>query len=152
MKAKNTYVILQKLHLWEKDPAARFACERLVDVLIVEDPLPGMTDGQTDRRIDKRTEFSELSCVFCILDDLRSVVIPEAMRKNVAEQYNETMKEIDEETKALELESNQWRHSQTDDVLQTDRINELHVNIAWSNCKSVMETCYRILTMFLIRF
>ena len=97
VKQKNAYVILQKHHLWESDPAARYSNERLVDLLIVEDPLP--------------SNCSAVEAIMTLLNsphvagDLRSVEIPETMKKKVSEGYNEAMKEIDEETKKLHIDS-----------------------------------------------
>ncbi len=79
VKDKNAYVILRELHTWEKDPAARVSTENLIQVLIADDPEPGM-------------------------ENLNEVEIPENVAKSLHKQDAETAKDIEEETKKLALE------------------------------------------------
>ena len=44
MIEKNTYVIMRELHKWETDERARAACEKLVHLLISDEPERGMED------------------------------------------------------------------------------------------------------------
>ncbi|KAH0617328.1 hypothetical protein JD844_015377 [Phrynosoma platyrhinos] len=42
VREKGTYVILRELHKWETDPGVRAACEKLIQVLISDEPQDGM--------------------------------------------------------------------------------------------------------------
>ncbi|XP_077430424.1 protein HGH1 homolog isoform X2 [Vanacampus margaritifer] len=42
LKDKNVYVIMREFHRWEKDPRVTTACEKLVEVLIGDEPQEGM--------------------------------------------------------------------------------------------------------------
>ncbi|XP_051467380.1 protein HGH1 homolog [Apus apus] len=42
VRAKGTYLVLRELHRWEREPPVLRACQRLVQVLIGDDPGPGM--------------------------------------------------------------------------------------------------------------
>ncbi|XP_024296625.1 protein HGH1 homolog isoform X1 [Oncorhynchus tshawytscha] len=42
LKAKNTYVIMREFHNWEKEPHVAAACEKFIQVLIGDEPEPGM--------------------------------------------------------------------------------------------------------------
>ncbi|XP_067871935.1 protein HGH1 homolog [Heterodontus francisci] len=42
VKEKNAYVILRELHKWEKEPDVGAACEKLIEVLISDEPEAGM--------------------------------------------------------------------------------------------------------------
>ncbi|NWR56018.1 HGH1 protein, partial [Bucorvus abyssinicus] len=42
VRDRGTYVVLRELHRWEQDPAALAACEKLIQVLIGDEPGPGM--------------------------------------------------------------------------------------------------------------
>ncbi|XP_061687746.1 protein HGH1 homolog isoform X2 [Syngnathoides biaculeatus] len=42
LKDKNVYVIMREFHRWEKDPKVICACEKLVEVLIGDEPEQGM--------------------------------------------------------------------------------------------------------------
>ncbi|KAM9235753.1 protein HGH1 homolog [Leptosomus discolor] len=42
VREKGTYLVLRELHRWEREPAVLAACERLVQVLIGDEPGPGM--------------------------------------------------------------------------------------------------------------
>ncbi|XP_062490632.1 protein HGH1 homolog [Pezoporus occidentalis] len=42
VRAMGTYVVLRELHGWERHPGVRAACERLLQVLIGDEPPPGM--------------------------------------------------------------------------------------------------------------
>ncbi|NWJ02723.1 HGH1 protein, partial [Crypturellus undulatus] len=42
VRAKGTYVVLRALHRVERDPGVLAACERLIQVLIGDEPGPGM--------------------------------------------------------------------------------------------------------------
>ncbi|KAJ7338265.1 hypothetical protein JRQ81_011009 [Phrynocephalus forsythii] len=42
VRAKGAYLVLRELHQWERDPRARATCEKLIQVLIGDEPQPGM--------------------------------------------------------------------------------------------------------------
>ncbi|NXG63713.1 HGH1 protein, partial [Hemiprocne comata] len=42
VRDRGTYLVLRELHRWEREPAVLGACERLVQVLIGDEPGPGM--------------------------------------------------------------------------------------------------------------
>ncbi|NXW57502.1 HGH1 protein, partial [Eurystomus gularis] len=42
VRAKGTYVILRELHRWEPEPPVLGACEKLIQVLIGDEPGPGL--------------------------------------------------------------------------------------------------------------
>ncbi|XP_029441710.1 protein HGH1 homolog isoform X2 [Rhinatrema bivittatum] len=42
VREKGTYLILRELHKWEKEPDVRIACEKLIQVLIGDEPETGM--------------------------------------------------------------------------------------------------------------
>ncbi|XP_068789713.1 protein HGH1 homolog [Struthio camelus] len=42
VREKGTYLILRELHRWEKEPDVLSACEKLIQVLIGDEPGPGM--------------------------------------------------------------------------------------------------------------
>ncbi|NWZ59760.1 HGH1 protein, partial [Haliaeetus albicilla] len=42
VREKGTYLILRELHGWEREPAVLAACEKLIQVLIGDEPGPGM--------------------------------------------------------------------------------------------------------------
>ncbi|NWX25023.1 HGH1 protein, partial [Aegotheles bennettii] len=42
VREKGTYLILRELHRWEQEPEVLAACEKLIQVLIGEEPGPGM--------------------------------------------------------------------------------------------------------------
>ncbi|XP_077385713.1 protein HGH1 homolog isoform X2 [Festucalex cinctus] len=42
LKDKNVYVVMREFHRWEKDPKVTTACEKLVEVLIGDEPEEGM--------------------------------------------------------------------------------------------------------------
>ena len=42
MKDKRTYVILREYHVWEEMPEVHELCRKVIDVLIMDDPEPGM--------------------------------------------------------------------------------------------------------------
>ncbi|XP_060628784.2 protein HGH1 homolog [Anolis sagrei] len=42
VREKGTYLVLRELHRWEADPGARAACEKVIQVLIAEEPPSGM--------------------------------------------------------------------------------------------------------------
>ncbi|NXI57639.1 HGH1 protein, partial [Chloroceryle aenea] len=42
VRAKGTYVVLRELHRWERDPQVLMACEKLIQVLIGDEPGPGL--------------------------------------------------------------------------------------------------------------
>ncbi|XP_041040644.1 protein HGH1 homolog isoform X3 [Carcharodon carcharias] len=42
VKEKNAYVILREFHKWEKEPDVSAACEKLIEVLISDEPEAGM--------------------------------------------------------------------------------------------------------------
>lgn len=44
IKSKNAYVILRELHKWEKDERVLAVCEKLVQILIADEPEEGMED------------------------------------------------------------------------------------------------------------
>ncbi|NWX52440.1 HGH1 protein, partial [Steatornis caripensis] len=42
LRDKGTYVILRELHRWEREPDVLAACEKVIQVLIGDEPSPGM--------------------------------------------------------------------------------------------------------------
>ncbi|KAG8515424.1 Protein HGH1 [Galemys pyrenaicus] len=42
VRDQGTYLILRELHSWEPEPGVRVACEKLIQVLIGDEPQPGM--------------------------------------------------------------------------------------------------------------
>ncbi|NXX85847.1 HGH1 protein, partial [Urocolius indicus] len=42
VRDKGTYAVLRELHGWEPQPGVRAACEKLIQVLIGDEPEPGM--------------------------------------------------------------------------------------------------------------
>ncbi|KAF1395736.1 hypothetical protein FQV22_0003787, partial [Spheniscus magellanicus] len=42
VREKGTYLILRELHRWEREPDVLAACEKLIQVLIGDEPGPGM--------------------------------------------------------------------------------------------------------------
>ncbi|XP_044309265.1 protein HGH1 homolog [Varanus komodoensis] len=42
LRAKGTYLVLRELHGWEADAGARAACEKVIHVLISDEPEAGM--------------------------------------------------------------------------------------------------------------
>ncbi|NXU25714.1 HGH1 protein, partial [Thalassarche chlororhynchos] len=42
VREKGTYLILRELHRWEQEPDVLAACEKLIQVLIGDEPGPGM--------------------------------------------------------------------------------------------------------------
>ncbi|XP_052643889.1 protein HGH1 homolog isoform X4 [Harpia harpyja] len=42
VREKGTYLILRELHRWEREPTVLAACEKLIQVLIGDEPSPGM--------------------------------------------------------------------------------------------------------------
>ena len=66
IKDKNTYVILRELHKWEKDPAVLGALESLIQLLIADEPEPGMENlrevqipPDIEDRLDKEKEAQD---------------------------------------------------------------------------------------------
>ncbi|XP_042321515.1 protein HGH1 homolog [Sceloporus undulatus] len=55
VREKGTYVILRELHKWETDPGVRAACEKLIQVLISDEPQPGM-DNLLEVEIPSKVE------------------------------------------------------------------------------------------------
>ncbi|NXT51733.1 HGH1 protein, partial [Pluvianellus socialis] len=42
VREKGTYLVLRELHGWEREPEVLAACEKLIQVLIGDEPGPGM--------------------------------------------------------------------------------------------------------------
>ncbi|NWQ97431.1 HGH1 protein, partial [Burhinus bistriatus] len=42
VREKGTYLVLRELHSWEREPEVLAACEKLIQVLIGDEPGPGM--------------------------------------------------------------------------------------------------------------
>ncbi|XP_009069204.1 PREDICTED: protein FAM203A, partial [Acanthisitta chloris] len=42
VRSKGTYVVLRELHRWEQDPEVLSTCQKLIQVLIGDEPGPGM--------------------------------------------------------------------------------------------------------------
>lgn len=42
VRDRGTYLVLRELHRWERDPRVLAACERLIQVLIGDEPAPGL--------------------------------------------------------------------------------------------------------------
>ena len=58
MTDKNVYVILRELHKWEEDEEAKLACEKVIQVLISEEPEPGM-ENLKEVDIPENVRFDE---------------------------------------------------------------------------------------------
>uniref|UniRef100_A0A1A7XY50 Protein HGH1 homolog n=1 Tax=Iconisemion striatum TaxID=60296 RepID=A0A1A7XY50_9TELE len=74
LKDKNVYPIMREFHRWEKDAHVAAACEKLVQVLIADEPEEGM-------------------------DNLLEVDIPEELEKKLREAYAKEQEELEEETR-----------------------------------------------------
>ncbi|NXM35589.1 HGH1 protein, partial [Oxyruncus cristatus] len=42
VRARGTYVVLRELHRWERDPEVLSTCHKLIQVLIGDEPEPGL--------------------------------------------------------------------------------------------------------------
>ena len=42
IKEKQTYVIMRELHKWEKDSEVSITCQKCIEMLIADEPEPGM--------------------------------------------------------------------------------------------------------------
>ncbi|NXQ22776.1 HGH1 protein, partial [Peucedramus taeniatus] len=42
LRSQGSYLVLRELHTWEKDPEVLRTCEKLIQVLIGDEPEPGM--------------------------------------------------------------------------------------------------------------
>ena len=42
LKDSGIYLVLRELHKWEKNASAKQACQNLVEILIADEPAPGM--------------------------------------------------------------------------------------------------------------
>ncbi|XP_067855608.1 LOW QUALITY PROTEIN: protein HGH1 homolog [Heptranchias perlo] len=76
VKEKNAYVILRELHRWEKEPDVGAACEKLIELLISDEPEAGM-------------------------ENLLEVEIPEEIEGKLRQQDEEEQKRIAEEKEQL---------------------------------------------------
>ncbi|XP_061641155.1 protein HGH1 homolog isoform X1 [Phyllopteryx taeniolatus] len=85
LKDKNVYVVMREFHRWEKDPKVTSACEKLVEVLIGDEPERGM-------------------------DNLLEVNIPEDVEEKLKEAHAEEQREL----QAEEERRNQDDDDQTD--------------------------------------
>ncbi|NXP02364.1 HGH1 protein, partial [Thinocorus orbignyianus] len=66
VREKGTYLVLRELHGWEPEPPVRAACENLIQVLIGEEPGPGMENllevtvpEELERELQRRGEEGE---------------------------------------------------------------------------------------------
>ncbi|XP_061544788.1 protein HGH1 homolog isoform X2 [Phycodurus eques] len=85
LKDKNVYVVMREFHRWEKDPKVTSACEKLVEVLIGDEPDRGM-------------------------DNLLEVNIPEDVEEKLKEAHAKEQREL----QAEEERRNQEDDEQTD--------------------------------------
>ncbi|KAM3877810.1 protein HGH1 homolog [Diretmus argenteus] len=84
LKKKNVYPIVRELHRWEKDAHVGAACEKLIQVLIGDEPEPGM-------------------------ENLMEVQIPEDVEDKLKEAHAKEQQELEreeEERKSQEEENN----------------------------------------------
>ncbi|KAI1901591.1 hypothetical protein AGOR_G00035980 [Albula goreensis] len=92
LKDKNTYPIMREFHRWETEPHVLAACEKLVQVLIGDEPEPGM-------------------------ENLLEVDIPEDVEiklKDMDAKEQEQMEREKEELEKSELERNESENMQPD--------------------------------------
>ncbi|KAG9355411.1 hypothetical protein JZ751_000249 [Albula glossodonta] len=92
LKDKNTYPIMREFHRWETEPHVLAACEKLVQVLIGDEPEPGM-------------------------ENLLQVDIPEDVEiklKDMDAKEQEQMEREKEELEKSELERNESENMQPD--------------------------------------
>ncbi|XP_069771213.1 protein HGH1 homolog [Narcine bancroftii] len=77
VREKNAYVILREMHKWEKEPAVAAACQKLIEVLISDEPKHGM-------------------------ENLLEVAIPEDVEKRLRQQDEEEERRLRQEEGRLE--------------------------------------------------
>jgi len=79
IKDKKAYFILRELHKWEKDPQAKLACQKLCELLISDEPKPGMEElHKVEVREELSQEFNKLDVE--LLNDMKDD-INEALNK-----------------------------------------------------------------------
>ncbi|XP_012578320.1 PREDICTED: protein HGH1 homolog, partial [Condylura cristata] len=63
VRDQGTYLILRELHGWEPEPDVRVACEKLIQVLIGDEPQPGMENLLEVRVPDEvERQLQQLDC------------------------------------------------------------------------------------------
>uniref|UniRef100_A0A0B6Z7H2 Protein HGH1 homolog n=1 Tax=Arion vulgaris TaxID=1028688 RepID=A0A0B6Z7H2_9EUPU len=87
VKDKNAYVILRELHKWEKNPAAKLACQKLCELLISDEPDEGMEDLHT---VDVPAHLAE-----------KFEKLDEDLLKDMTEELQEEEKQATSEQKQL---------------------------------------------------
>ncbi|GCB82176.1 hypothetical protein scyTo_0022876, partial [Scyliorhinus torazame] len=76
VKEKNAYVILREFHKWEKEPDVGAVCEKLIEVLISDEPEAGM-------------------------ENLLEVAIPQDIERKLRLQDEEEQRQIEKEKEEL---------------------------------------------------
>ncbi|NWU90113.1 HGH1 protein, partial [Upupa epops] len=63
VRDRGTYVVLRELHRWEQQPEVLAACEKLIQVLIGDEPGPGMENLlEVDVPEELERELQRLDC------------------------------------------------------------------------------------------
>ncbi|XP_028263120.1 protein HGH1 homolog [Parambassis ranga] len=99
LKEKNAYPILREFHRWEKDPHVTAACEKLVQVLIGDEPEEGM-------------------------ENLMEVEIPEDVEKKLKEADAKEEEELEKEQERRKQEEEEEERKKSSDAKLTDREQE----------------------------
>jgi len=77
IKDKNAFVILRELHKWEKDPAAKLACQKLCELLISDEPEVGMEELHTVEVTEElQTKFDKLDVE--LMNDMEESLNPDS--------------------------------------------------------------------------
>ncbi|XP_074494531.1 protein HGH1 homolog [Sebastes fasciatus] len=98
LKDKNAYPIIRELHRWEKDVHVAAACEKLVQVLIGDEPEQGM-------------------------DNLMEVEIPEDVEVKLKEADTKEQQELEKEAEQMRQEEEEERKKKSD-AEETDKEQE----------------------------
>ncbi|KAG9280115.1 hypothetical protein AMEX_G5721 [Astyanax mexicanus] len=93
MKQKNVYPIMREFHKWEKEPQVISACEKLVQVLIGDEPEAGM-------------------------ENLMEVEIPEEVEQKLKDQDDKEKEQIEKEEQELLKEEKKKHQSESPEGLE----------------------------------
>lgn len=93
MKQKNVYPIMREFHKWEKEPQVISACEKLVQVLIGDEPEAGM-------------------------ENLMEVEIPEEVEQKLKDQDDKENEQIEKEEQELLKEEKKKHQSESPEGLE----------------------------------
>lgn len=99
LKDKNVYPIIRELHKWEKDVHVGAACEKLVQVLIGDEPEPGM-------------------------ENLMEVEIPEDVEKKLKEADVKEEVELQKECEKMRQEEEEEQNKKAREAEGTDKSQE----------------------------